>query len=151
MMRINVFSVKQVKERGGLYDLDNRILRCPEDAYNIVESVLKLSESANEIFGIISLNTKNAVAGVHVISIGSVNAAIVHPREVYKAAILNNASSIVCFHNHPSGICTPSHEDLILTERLMESGRILGIDLLDHIIVGNGYLSLKDNGDMRDM
>ena len=80
-------------------------------------------------------------------SIGSLNSAIVHPREVFKIAVLSNASNIICFHNHPSGNISPSEEDENITRRLKECGEILGIGLVDHIIVGDRdrYFSFKEN------
>lgn len=147
MLTINIYSLKQVKEKGARYDLASKVIRSPDDAYRIIQTVLDLEQEASEKFGILTLNTKNAVAGVHVLSIGSLNAAIVHPREVFKAAILNNAASLLCFHNHPSGDPTPSQEDITLTRRLIEAGEIIGIELLDHIIIGDSrYISMKEQG-----
>lgn len=147
MLRINIYTVKQIKERGGRYDLASKVITSPSDAYDIIQAVLDLESEASEKFGILTLNTKNVVAGMHVLSIGSLNASIVHPREVFKAAILNNAASIICFHNHPSGDATPSQEDVLLTRRLFDAGQILGIEVLDHIITGDGsYTSFKDQG-----
>jgi len=78
---------------------------------------------------------------------GSLNAAIVHPREVFRAAIKRSSASIICVHNHPSGDPTPSSEDVALTRRLMEAGEIIGIDVLDHIVIGDRrYVSLKEQG-----
>jgi DNA repair protein RadC len=148
MFKINVYSFKQVKENGGLYDLKSKFIRSPADVYELVEKVLDLSNEASEVFGIITLNTKNAIAGVHILSKGSLNASVVHPREVFKAAILNNAASLVCFHNHPSGNTSPSPEDIQLTQRLVEAGSIIGIEVLDHIIVGDHFCSLKEGGYM---
>ena len=148
MITINIYTLKQFKEKGARYDLDNKVVRSPNDAYRIIEMVLDLEHEATEKFGILTLNTKNAIAGVHVLSIGSLNSAIVHPREVFKAAILNNAASLICFHNHPSGNPEPSQEDISLTRRLVEAGEILGIEVLDHIIIGDEgrFISLKEQG-----
>jgi DNA repair protein RadC len=92
------------------------------------------------------LNTKNKVAGAHIISQGSLSASIVHPREVFKAALLNNSASIILAHNHPSGDPEPSREDVETTKRLVEAGEILGIRVLDHVIIGEQYLSMKEEG-----
>ncbi|MEF2246455.1 JAB domain-containing protein [Paenibacillus sp. IITD108] len=147
MITINLYKVKQVKEKGARYDLESKIIRSPQDAYNIITTVLDLENEAVEHFGILTLNTKNAIAGVHVISIGTLNTTLVHPREVFKSAILNNAASLVCFHNHPSGCPSPSPEDINLTKKLIEAGSIIGIDVLDHIIVGDDrFTSLKEDG-----
>ena len=93
------------------------------------------------------LDMKNQPTSISVVSIGSLNSAIVHPREVYKTAILSNAASIIIAHNHPSGIVDPSHEDITLTNRLDEAGKIIGIKLLDHLIIGYGnFYSFKEEG-----
>lgn len=82
-----------------------------------------------------------------VISIGSLNAAIVHPREVFRAAIKRCSASLICAQNHPSGYSTPSKEDITLTKRLVEAGEIVGIEVLDHIIIDrNNFVSLKEHG-----
>ena len=82
-------------------------------------------------------------------SVGSLNRAIVHPREVYKTAILSNAAAVMAFHNHPSGDTTPSEQDIQLTQRLMEAGELLGIKFLDHLVIGDGsFISLKEQGYM---
>jgi len=147
MKRINFYTIKQVKEKGGLYALESDIISSPFDAGNVIKIVLDLNSEAVEKFGIITLTTKNKVAGIHIISIGSLNTTIVHPREVFKAAILNNAASIILFHNHPSGDPTPSAEDIKVTKRLTDAGKIMGIAVLDHIVVGDGeYWSFKEKG-----
>lgn len=149
MKRLSIYSVKQIKEKGALYELDHKFVRSPEDMVHVVNEVLDLSNDAAEKFGILTLTTKNEVAGVHVLSMGSLNASIIHPREVFKAAILNNASSIVCFHNHPSGDPAPSQEDIMVTKRLLKASEIIGIDLLDHVVFGDGrFCSLKEKGYM---
>jgi DNA repair proteins len=146
-VRLNIFSIRQVKESSGIYDVDNKRINSPEDANNIINKVLNLSDRAEEVFGILTLSTKNQVAGVHIISIGTLNSSLIHPREVFKAAILNNAASIIAFHNHPSGDSTPSKEDVQVTQRLIDAGNILGINVFDHIVVGeNEFTSLKSEG-----
>lgn len=98
-----------------------------------------------EHFRVILLDTKNQIISVEEISIGTLNASIVHPRDVYKIAIKKNANSIVLMHNHPSGDPTPSREDINVTKRLDEVGKIMGIKVLDHIIIGdNRYISFKE-------
>lgn len=90
---------------------------------------------------------KNQVLHKQTIFIGSLNASIVHPREVFKEAFRRSAASIICIHNHPSGDPTPSREDIEVTKRLAESGKIIGIDVLDHLIIGeNKFVSLKEKG-----
>jgi DNA repair protein RadC len=96
---------------------------------------------------VIMLNTKNVVIFIKDVSVGSLNSSIVHPREVFCDAIRKSSASIVICHNHPSGDPTPSNEDVNITYRLKECGKLLGIDLLDHLIIGNGrYISLKEKG-----
>lgn len=95
------------------------------------------------------LNSKNRLIHKEVISIGTLNSAIVHPREVFNAAIRHCSASLICVHNHPSGDPTPSQEDIQITKRLVEAGNIIGIDVLDHVIIGeNRYYSLKEHGHM---
>ena len=101
--------------------------------------------AVREEFRVLLLNAKHQVMGVHTVSIGSLTVSIVHPREVYKAAILANAAAIIGIHNHPSGNPDPSPEDHALTKRLSEAGTILGITLLDHVIIGhNTHYSFAD-------
>ncbi len=138
MISINVYTLKQFKDKEAPCNLANSIIRTPRDAYAIIQNALDLEHESSEHFGILTLNTKNGVAGLHVIAIGTLYAALIHPREVFKAAIMNNAASLICFHNHPSGDPTPSQADIELTDRLTEAGEIVGIEVKDHIIIGDG-------------
>ena len=141
--RINIVSIKMVKESSFLYQ--TRQILSPSDAYEMIKEQLEGLD--REQFIIACLNTKNEPTNITVVSVGSLNKAIVHPREVFKTAILSNASSIMAFHNHPSGDTTPSDQDIQLTHRLSESGELLGIKLLDHLIVGDdSFTSLKEKG-----
>ena len=101
-----------------------------------------------EMFVVLAINTRNKITGIHTVSVGSLDTSIVHPREVFKFAILANASSIIVAHNHPSGDTTPSSDDIELTKRLKQASEILAIDLLDHIVLGHDgqYLSFRDRG-----
>jgi len=100
-----------------------------------------------EKFFVFTLDCKNKLIGCHEVSTGSLSDSIVHPREVYKAAILNSAASIILVHNHPSGDCAPSKEDRDCTNRLVKAGQILGIRVLDHIVIGlEDYFSFCDCG-----
>ncbi|WP_258959318.1 JAB domain-containing protein [Paenibacillus tyrfis] len=147
MERINFYSVKQVKEKSGLYHLNSKKVSSPEDANQIIQTVLDLNNEAVEKFGILTLDSRNVVAGIHVLAIGTLNAVLIHPREVFKAAILNNAAGIVLFHNHPSGDPTPSEEDIEITQRIVEAGHLMMIEVLDHIITGDGkYCSMAEQG-----
>src|SRR5699024_9242352 len=95
------------------------------------------------------LNTKNQIIHRETIFIGSLNASIVHPREIFREAVRRSAASVICAHNHPSGDPTPSKEDIHVTRRLVEAGKIMGIELLDHLIIGNNvFVSLKEKGYM---
>ena len=143
---INIYKIKMIKEDTVEY---SNTIKSPADVAALARDVLEMHEMAEENFIILCLNTKNKIAGVHTISIGSLNASIVHPREVFKAALLNNASGIICLHNHPSGDPEPSREDIEITHRLVNAGNILGINVLDHIIIGDGrYISLGERGTM---
>ena len=96
-----------------------------------------------------NLNTKHKIVAVHEISRGTLNNSMVHPREVFKPAVLHNAAAIICFHNHPSGDPNPSQDDVAMNSRLVEAGKIMGIEILDHIIIGDDeYVSLKERGVM---
>ncbi|MGN7177268.1 hypothetical protein BK139_05440 [Paenibacillus sp. FSL R5-0490] len=126
------------------YD-DRYIIRSPEDGANYVMHEMRFL--SQEHFVCLYLNTKNQVLHKQTIFIGSLNASIVHPREVFKEAFRRSAASIICIHNHPSGDPTPSREDIEVTKRLAESGKIIGIDVLDHLIIGeNKFVSLKEKG-----
>lgn len=117
----------------------------PKDAAELImESMRHLKQ---ECLKVIMLNTKNIVITIKDISVGSLNSSIVHPREVFCEAIKRSSASIIISHNHPSGDPAPSSEDISLTHRIKECGKLIGIELLDHIIIGNGcYVSLKEKG-----
>lgn len=102
-------------------------------------------DSYREEFVILLLDTKNKVTYTKTVSLGSLNQTLVHPREVFRFAIMHNANSIILSHNHPSGDPTPSKEDIMITRRLIEVGNLIGIKVLDHIIIGdNKYISLRE-------
>lgn len=122
-----------------------RVLRSARDATAALAATLEHEPS--EVFAILCLTTKNRVIAYHEVSRGALDCTIVHPREVFKAALLANASGIILAHNHPSGDPTPSPDDLALTQRLQESGAILGIHVLDHIVIGDGRsVSFRETG-----
>jgi DNA repair protein RadC len=112
---------------------------------NIIQSYEE-HERDKEHFYVVGLNNKNVIQYIDLVSIGTINEAIVHPREVFRYAITKAVSSILVAHNHPSGVTTPSKEDITTTKRLIDAGNILGITVLDHVIVGDGFLSLKEEG-----
>lgn len=139
--RVDIVTIKMIKENSILYK--NRQISSPQDAVNLVRDFLENSDREKLI--VCCLDVKNQPTIINTVSVGSLNSSIVHPREVFKAAILGNSASIIIFHNHPSGDPTPSQEDINITKRLSESGKILGINLIDHIIIGyKNYISLKD-------
>jgi DNA repair protein RadC len=141
--RISIVSVKLVRESSFLYK--QRRITSPSEAYEMVREFLE--EEDRERLIACFVDTKNQPLAINVVSVGSLNSSIVSPREIFKAAILCNSAGLILFHNHPSGDTTPSDEDLKATSRVQECGKLLGIDLLDHIIVGNGsYCSLKEKG-----
>ncbi len=121
------------------------VVNSPRDAAQMV--LRELSFADKEHFMIIMLNSKYRVIAKKVISIGHLNASLVHPREMFKEAIKRSSAAVILVHNHPSGDLTPSKEDLVTTERLQKVGELLGIDVLDHLIVGNNrYLSFREQG-----
>lgn len=141
--RINIISLKMVREGSILYD--SRKVESPSDAAKL--GMKFIDDSDREQVIICCLDTKNQPTSISIVSIGSLNSSIVHPRETFKTAILSNAASVIVFHNHPSGDPTPSNEDVNITHRLKECGEIIGIELIDHIIIGNGnFVSMKDKG-----
>lgn len=112
----------------------------------------KFAGEKREIFLVLLLNSRHQLIKAIEISIGNINTAIVHPREVFKEAILTSASYLILAHNHPSGDSSPSKEDLQITKRLREAGKILGLEILDHLIIANrNYFSFKEKGLIKDL
>ncbi|WP_318247665.1 MULTISPECIES: RadC family protein [Solibacillus] len=127
-------------------DLEERFtIRSPEDAATFL--MQDMTSLQQEHFVCLFLNVKNQVLHKQTIFVGSLNASIVHPREIFREAVKRSAASIICAHNHPSGIPTPSPEDVDVTTRLYEASKIVGVDLLDHIIIGDHqFISMKEKG-----
>ena len=141
--RVNIVSIKMVKEASILYNI--RRINKPSDAVQLGKKFL--DDSDREQLLLCCLNSKKEPIAINVVSVGSLNNSIIHPREVFKAAILSNADTIIIFHNHPSGDPTPSGEDISVSNRLKECGKIIGIEVIDHIIIGDeSYCSLKEKG-----
>lgn len=142
--RINIVSLKMVREDSILYA--NRKISSPNEAVDLLRSLLE--DCDREKLIVCCLNSKNEPTDISTVSVGSLNSSIVHPREVFKIAIMSNSASIIVAHNHPSGNVEPSKEDINITKRIKESGKILGIEMIDHIIIGsnNNYKSLKEEG-----
>lgn len=131
--------------RGSL--LERVRINSPQDAADYMMDALRYQH--RELFVALYLNTKNQVIGQENLFAGTLNSSLVHPREVFREAIRKSAASIILLHNHPSGDPTPSTEDLEVTKRLVEGGRLLGIDVLDHLVIGDGtFISLKERGYM---
>jgi len=113
----------------------------------VTENVQTLPDTLQDTLKSLLLDTKNRVLAVKTVSIGDLSSSIVHPREVYKDAVVASAASLIIAHNHPSGDPNPSGEDVSITKRLIQAGEIMGIDLLDHIVIGDGiFVSLKERG-----
>ena len=128
-----------------LAPLDRIVIRTPDDVAALL--MPRFRYETRENFLAVLLSTKNHVLKTSVISIGSLNASIVHPRELFREAINASAASVILAHNHPSGDPAPSAEDIDLTRKLAEAGKLLDIPVLDHIILGDGkYISLKEKG-----
>lgn len=145
MKSINVITLKQYIERS--VEVSDDHVRSPEDALAIINEIFDLEHEAVELFGILTLTTKNKLAGAHILGKGLLSSALVRPREVMISAFQNNAASIVLFHNHPSGDPTPSPEDVEVTRRVVDAGELIGIDIMDHIIIGDrSHHSMKANG-----
>ena len=142
---INIVSIKMIRESSILYNI--RKICEPRDIVDLGKKFL--DELDREELIVACLNAKNEVNSVNVVSVGSLSSSIVHPREVFKTAILSNAASIVMIHNHPSGDVTPSKEDKEITLRIKESGTILENCLLNHIIIGDDkYYSFKEDDEI---
>ena len=139
--RIDIVSTRMLKEYSILYA--TRRVESPEDAVGLMKDFLE--DLDREQVMLLCLNTKGEPTHISTISTGSLTASIVHPREVFKTAFLANANKIMIFHNHPSGDPTPSKQDMEITKRLKEAGELMGIELLDHIIIGDQgrYESLR--------
>lgn len=134
----NRFSINKKLEK-------NYIISKPEDIYNLVKDDMKYFEQ--EHFRILMLNTKNIVINIKDIFIGASDSSVIETRKVFKEALKYNAKNITICHNHPSGDPNPSKEDVNISLRIKEAGKIIGIDLLDHIIIGdNRFISLKYKG-----
>jgi DNA repair protein RadC len=141
--------IKASFELGKRGDLEPEVkdfdIKNPESVVKAIRA--SIQDKAKEHFKLILLNPRNKIIGISTISIGTLNASLVHPREVFKDAITHGAASVVLAHNHPSGDPEPSEDDLKITKKLVESGKILGIEVIDHIIIGkNGFFSFKEKG-----
>lgn len=144
----NAFGIKLFRAVAERYTKEkivpSTLLSSPGQVFEYLRE--RIGREKQEHFTILCLDTKNNLI-VEDVSVGTVNASLVHPREVFKKAILNNSSHVILAHNHPSGDPTPSEEDILTTRRLVESGRILGISVADHMIVSqNSFVSMRERG-----
>jgi DNA repair protein RadC len=139
-----MYELKVIRERKEGYGLRQHF-RSSQDIYEMFRE--RFLRADREEFVVLLLDAKNKLLGFHVVSVGSLTSSVVHPREVFKIAILGNAAAIILLHNHPSGDPTPSNEDLSITTRLRQIGDVLGIRVLDHVVIGDGrYVSFVDDG-----
>lgn len=120
------------------------VISSPADVERLLRG--RIGNLDRENFVVVLLNTKNEVIETSTVSVGTLGASLVHPREVFKPAVRASAASVILAHNHPSGKVEPSREDREVTKRLGEAAGILGIEVLDHVIVGDGYYSMKEHG-----
>ncbi|NEZ45660.1 JAB domain-containing protein [Clostridium niameyense] len=141
-----ILALSELSKRFKAYKSGNEYkITKPKDAVNLVMEDMRYLKQ--EKLRVIMLNTKNVVIFIKDVFLGTLNYSIVHPREIFCEAIKKNSASIIICHNHPSGHVTPSREDINITLRLKECSKLIGIDLLDHIIIGdNQYISLKEKG-----
>lgn len=134
----------EMNRRTRYVDRDINTVESPRDGAMIALS--KIGESDQEVLLAIFLNTKNGVIKSKKIHKGTLNYMAIHPRDIFREAILYNSASIIIAHNHPSGNTEPSKEDIEITRKIKETSKIIGIALLDHIIVGDGFTSMKEEG-----
>lgn len=139
-----MYELKVIRERRQGYGTVRR-LRDASEVYECFRE--EFDRRDREVFVTILLDGKNGVLGFNVVAVGSLTAALVHPREVFKPAILANAAALILVHNHPSGDPQPSAEDRAITTRLKQAGELIGIGVLDHVVVGDSrFVSFADAG-----
>ena len=139
--RLPRYRVTLVRE--GTCAVDHNTIRSPEDVFAIMGA--EYANAVVETAMMLALDSKNKIIAMFTVSTGSLNASIIHPRDIFQRAILSNAASVILVHNHPSGDPTPSPEDIDLTRKLVEAGRVMDIAVLDHVVIGDGrFISLKE-------
>ena len=141
----------EAKEKAQSYVSNNLQVKAIRDAIcsplEIASRCKDIKKARKENFRVFFLDTQNRITGKETVSIGTLNASIIHPRECFRTAILKNCCSVIFVHNHPSGSLEPSTEDLAVTKRLVDAGKLLGIHVLDHVIVtADSHTSLKERG-----
>lgn len=144
MYRIPIYQVKLVRD--GSQKAERKKVSQPAVAAEVLWQFLEGAD--REHFVIVLLDTQNQIIGIHTVTVGTLDASLVHPREIFKAAILANAAAILLAHNHPSGDPTPSAEDRSVTRLLVDAGVALGIEVLDHVVLGDSprYCSFREAG-----
>lgn len=143
--------VKLEKEKSKNCPMIDSTINSPDKVLSVARDFLRMHEDSEEHAYMLCLNTKLVLTSVFQISHGTVNSAMMGAREIFQKALLANAVHIVVLHNHPSGDCNPSIEDIKVTERLVKAGEIVGVSVMDHVIIGGGntnYYSLKGGGHM---
>lgn len=142
-----ILAAFEMGNRAGQIKNNRDPIKCSTDVKNIMVS--KMRGLDKEHFAVLILDTKNRVIREETITMGILDSSLVHPREVFKNAIKAGASSVIIVHNHPSGDPTPSRDDMATTKRLCDAGQVVGINVLDHVIIGyDKYYSFKDEGKM---
>lgn len=144
MYRIPIYQVKLVRD--GSLTTERKKIDAPATAANVLHQYFEGAD--REHFVVLLLDTRHQIIGIHTVTVGVLDAALIHPREIFKPAILANAAAIILAHNHPSGDPTPSAEDRAVTRQTVTAGRLIGIAVLDHVIVGDEprYVSLAEAG-----
>jgi DNA repair protein RadC len=141
---ITLAAVELGRRIGQVRNPGRPMISSPADVERLLRG--RIAHLDRENFVVVLLNTKNEVIETSTVSVGTLGASLVHPREVFKPAVRASAASVILAHNHPSGKVEPSQEDREVTKRLGEAAGILGIEVLDHVIVGDGYFSMKEHG-----
>lgn len=151
MHRIPRYQVSLVRDGSIPYDSpDYPHFRNSEAVYEHMRPILATAD--REIFIVIALDAKNHMIGYHPVAVGCLSSAVFHPREVFKPLILQSAAGFLALHNHPSGDPAPSREDVAITARLFRASQALGIDFLDHLVMGEGaYYSFADHGKLAEL
>lgn len=154
-MRLIKYKTKMTEDRKAVLEKEksvnipnvDRKMNSPEKAVKLGRNALRIHEETEEYLYMICMNTKLEVTSVFELSHGNVNSSVVGIREMFQKALLANAVNIIVMHNHPSGDPTPSREDIAVTKRMVEAGRLVSVEVLDHLIIGdNKFTSLKEKG-----
>lgn len=134
---------RRLKKEENLNKKKSKIINSPKDIFQLLKE--KIINFHKEYFMVVSLDNRNKIINVDTVSIGTLNSSLIHPRETFEVAIKNHAAVIIICHNHPSGELKPSEDDLIITQNLVKAGKLLGIDVSDHLIITkDGYYSFKE-------